>query len=109
MDEVYQTLSLNKLENILDFIVSYTIYTKQHKAELSLDNFVRDFVNITVADVYPEWIDYVSMTTIPETSVFNFSLNIRCQGWWENCYKTEKKAKRLFKLVLNFNQVEGRL
>lgn len=76
MDEVYQTLSLNKLENILDFIVSYTIYTKQNKAELSLDNFVRDFVNITVADVYPEWIDYVSMTTIPETSVFNFSLNI---------------------------------
>lgn len=91
MDEVYQTLSLNKLENILDFIVSYTIYTKQNKAELSLDNFKRDFVNITVADVYPKWIDYVSMTTITETSVFNFSLNIRCQEWWDKKGVTKPK------------------
>lgn len=73
MDEVYQTLSLNKLENILDFIVSYTIYTQQNIAELSLDNFKRDFENITVEDVYPKWIDYVSLTTIPETGVLNFS------------------------------------
>lgn len=109
MDEVYQTLALNKLENIVDFIVSYTIYTQQNIAELSLDNFERDCENITVEDVYSKWIDYVSLTTIPETSVFTFSLNKRCQEWWENCYKTEKKAKHLFKLVPNFNQAEGRL
>lgn len=108
MDEVYQTLSLNKLENILDFIVSYTIYTKQNKAELSLDNFEKDFVNIIVADVYPEWIDYVSMTTIPETSVFNFSLIYVVKSGGRTVTKP-KKAERLFKLVLNFNQVEGRL
>lgn len=53
--------------------MSYTIYTQQNIAELSLDNFKRDFENITVEDVYPKWIDYVSLTTIPETGVLNFS------------------------------------
>ena len=113
MDEVYQSLCMDSLELMLDFIVAYSLFTKlkhrQFARDFALQEFNCAFGDITIEDVYPQFINYALSTTIPEHSVYRYSLTIRCRDWWKNCHKTESKAMHIFKMFLKFNSIENRL
>lgn len=95
MDEVEVEFMTRKLDNVLEFIHADYVLKNVKK-----DNTFYDLIlNITLEELYHDFLKEVSSRNIPEHLFLLYSLRLRTPDWYSISWKSEERISKINRLA----------